>query len=79
LLPSIKPSLQHFQFCRVGLSLGILFSSILKNIDFTSAAKAKFEQSLNAISSPATVCQTPKPPLKYRFPEATDEDILQFY
>jgi hypothetical protein len=26
---SIKPSLQHFKFCRVGLSLGILFFSIL--------------------------------------------------
>jgi hypothetical protein len=26
---SIKPSLQHFQFCRVELSLGILFLSIL--------------------------------------------------
>jgi hypothetical protein len=25
---SIKPSLQHFQFCRVGLSLGILYLSI---------------------------------------------------
>jgi hypothetical protein len=25
---SIKPSLQHFQFCRVGLSLGILIVSI---------------------------------------------------
>jgi hypothetical protein len=25
----IKPSLQHFQFCRVGFSLGILFFSIL--------------------------------------------------
>jgi hypothetical protein len=27
---SIKPSLQHFQFCSVGLSLGILFFSTLK-------------------------------------------------
>jgi hypothetical protein len=27
----IKPSLQHFQFCRVGLSLGILIFSILTN------------------------------------------------
>jgi hypothetical protein len=26
---SIKPSRQHFQFCRVGLSWGILFFSIL--------------------------------------------------
>jgi hypothetical protein len=26
---STKPSLQHFQFCRVGLSLGILYLSIL--------------------------------------------------
>jgi hypothetical protein len=26
---SIKPSLQHFQFCRVGLSLGILYLPIL--------------------------------------------------
>jgi hypothetical protein len=26
---SIKPSLQHFQFCSVGLSLGILYLSIL--------------------------------------------------
>jgi hypothetical protein len=25
---SIKPSLQHFQYCRVGLSLGILYLSI---------------------------------------------------
>jgi hypothetical protein len=30
---SIKPSLQHFQFCCAELSLGILFSSIL---DFIS-------------------------------------------
>jgi hypothetical protein len=27
----MKPSLQHFQFCRVGLSLGILYLSILHN------------------------------------------------
>jgi hypothetical protein len=28
------PSLQHFQFCRVGLSLGILYFSILKRANF---------------------------------------------
>jgi putative phage-type endonuclease len=53
----------------------------LKNIDFTSAAtaKRKFEQSLDAISSPGTVCQTPKLPREDRTPEATDEDMDIFY
>jgi hypothetical protein len=36
----------------------------LKNIDFTSTAtaKRKFKQSLDAISGPGAVCQTPKLP-----------------
>jgi hypothetical protein len=29
---SIKPSLHHFQFCRIGLSLGILYLSIFWSI-----------------------------------------------
>jgi hypothetical protein len=36
---SIKPSLQHFQFCRVGLSLGILYLSILLNRRSRNPAK----------------------------------------
>jgi hypothetical protein len=32
-VPSIKPSLQHFQFCRIGLSLGILIFSFFSKIE----------------------------------------------
>jgi hypothetical protein len=52
---SIKPSLQHFQFCRVGLSLGILYLTTLSYVcyfisvnDTIKLAKEKTKYLLNA-------------------------------
>jgi hypothetical protein len=38
-VPSIKPSLHHFQFCRFGLSLGISILSIALFYELSISAK----------------------------------------